>query len=93
MQLSPTFGLTDLAYADDIPLLGDSFVAVQEAVNQVHRFGEVVGLRINASKTKVLSTNVDPLLHQVYHVGGEPLEEVSSFKYDGASLTAFQGVW
>ncbi len=61
---------------------------MQEAVNQVHRFATVVGLRINASKTKVLSANVDPLLHQVINVGGEPLEEVSSFKYLGASFTA-----
>ncbi len=41
VQLSSTFGLTDLAYADDIALLG--------AVNQVHRFDAVVGLRISAS--------------------------------------------
>ncbi len=88
VQLSQTFGLTDLAYADDIALFGDSFVTVQEAVNQVHPFAAVVGLRINASKTKVLSANVDPLLHQVINVGGEPLEEGSSFKYLGASFTA-----
>ncbi len=36
-----TFGLTDLAYADDIALLGDSFAAVQEAVNRFHRFAAV----------------------------------------------------
>ncbi len=54
VQLSSTFGLTDLAYADDIALLGESSAAVQEAVNQAHRFAAVVGLHINASKTKVL---------------------------------------
>ncbi len=80
VQLSSTFGLTNLAYADDIALLGDSFVSVQEAVNKVHRFAAVVGLRINASKTKVLSAHVDPLLHQDINVWGEPLEEVSPFK-------------
>ncbi len=31
VQLSSTFGLTDLAYVDDIALLGESFTAVQEA--------------------------------------------------------------
>ncbi len=30
------FGLTDLAYPDDIALLGDSFVAVQEAPWVLH---------------------------------------------------------
>ncbi len=42
VQLSATFALTKLNYADDIALLGDSFVAVQEAVNPLHRFAAVV---------------------------------------------------
>ncbi len=32
----------NFAYADDIALLGDSFVAVQVAVNQDHRFAAVI---------------------------------------------------
>ncbi len=47
-----------------------------------------VGLRINASKTKVLSANLGPLVQQVINVGDEPLREVLSFKYLGASFTA-----
>ncbi len=47
-----------------------------------------VGLRINASKTKVLSANLDSLLHQVINLGDELLEEVLLFKYLGASFTA-----
>ncbi len=49
---------------------------------------EGVGLRINMSKTKVLSAYLDSLLHQVVNVGDELLEEVLSFKYLGASFTA-----
>ncbi len=46
--------------ADDIALLGESYEAVQEMVNGVHSFAIAVGLRINAVKTKVLSTQVNP---------------------------------
>ncbi len=38
VQVSSTLALTDLVYADDIALLGDSYEAVQEMVNGVHRF-------------------------------------------------------
>ncbi len=55
VQVSTTLALTDLAYADDIVLLDDSYGAVQEMVNGVHRFADAVGLRINAVKTSVLS--------------------------------------
>ncbi len=41
VQHSTTFGLTNLTYADDIAFLGDSFVAVHEAVNGVDRLNEV----------------------------------------------------
>ncbi len=33
---SKAFGLTDLAFADDIALFGDGIATVQAAVNQVH---------------------------------------------------------
>ncbi len=39
-------------------------------------------------KTEVLTVHVDPPLHQVINVAGEPLEEVSSFTYLGVPFTA-----
>ncbi len=60
VQVSTTLALTDLAYADDIAILGDSFEAVREMVNGVHRFANAVGLRIKAAKTKVLSAAMSP---------------------------------
>ncbi len=41
VQHSATFGLTNLTYADDIAFHGDSFVAVQEALNVVDRLTAV----------------------------------------------------
>ncbi len=54
MQVSST----GLAYADDIAPLGDSFEAVQDALEGVERYATAVGLRINAAKTKVLFAQV-----------------------------------
>ncbi len=58
VQVSSTVSITDLAYADGIALLGDSFEAVQDALEGVERYAAAVGLRINATKTKVLSAQV-----------------------------------
>ncbi len=41
-----------------IALLGDSFEAVQEVLEEVERYVAAVGLRINAAKTKVISAQV-----------------------------------
>ncbi len=47
--------LNNLTDADDIALLGDSAEAFQDALDNIDRFAKVVGLRVNASKTKVMS--------------------------------------
>ncbi len=51
-------------------------------------FSKVVGLWINASKTKVMSTQPRFGAQHVITLGGVPLEEVESFKYLGSSFTA-----
>ncbi len=42
-----TTSATDLAYADDIALLGDSFEAVQDALEGVERYAAAVGLKLS----------------------------------------------
>ncbi len=79
VKVSTTLTLMDLAYADDIAILGDSYEAVQEVLNGVHRFAYAVGLRINATKTKVLSAQMSPSSRGTIILNGVPLEEVSSF--------------
>ncbi len=69
-------------------LLGDSTEKIQSALNNKERYSKVVGLRINASKTKVMSTQPRPGAQHVITLGGVPLEEVESFKYLGSSFTA-----
>ncbi len=71
-----------------IALLSDSAAAVQDALNNIDPFAKVLGLRINASKTKVMSTQPRPGTQHAINLGGVPLEEVQSFKYMGSSFTA-----
>ncbi len=60
----------------------------QDALTNIDRYSKVVGLRINASKTKVMSTQpCSGALHDIT-LGGVPLGEVESFKYLGSSFTA-----
>ncbi len=56
VQVGENLCLTDLTYADDIALLGDTAEAIQDALDNIDRFAKVVELRTNASKTKVMST-------------------------------------
>ncbi len=88
IQVGENLYLTDLTYVDDIALLGDSAEAVQDALNNIDRFAKVVGLRINSSKTKVMSTQLRPGTQHTINLGGVPLEEVESFKYLCSSFTA-----
>ncbi len=88
MQVSSTVSITDLAYADDIVLLGDSFEAVQDALEGVERYAAAVGQRINATKTKVLSAQVATLQQSQLFLEGVPLEKVAAFKYLVASFAA-----
>ncbi len=48
--------LTDLTYVGDIVLLGDSAETIQDVHNGIDRYAKVVCLRIDALKTKVIST-------------------------------------
>ncbi len=66
--------LTDLTYADDIALLGDSAEALQGALDNFGRFAKVVGRWMNASKTKVMSTQPRPGTQHTINHGGLPLE-------------------
>ncbi len=88
VQVGEYLYLTDLTYADDITLRGDSAKAVQDGLDSSGRFAKVVGLRINASKTKVISTQSRPGTQHTIHLGGVLLEKVESYKYLGSSFTA-----
>ncbi len=47
--------MSDLAYADDIEILSSSNSEMQGLLEAVNRHAAAVGMRINTSKTKVMS--------------------------------------
>ncbi len=81
-MVGENFNITELRYADEIALLVYSTEAIQDALNNIDRYSKAVGLWINASKTKVMSTQPRPGAQHV------PLVEVESLEYLGSSFTA-----
>ncbi len=69
-----------LAYADDIVILSSSYSEMQGLLEAVNRHAAAVGMRINASKTKVMSTLIPGEQRQAVLLDGEPLEVVDKFK-------------
>ncbi len=55
VQVGATVHVSDFAYADDIVILSSSFSEMQGLLDAVIRHATAVGMRINASKTKVMS--------------------------------------
>ncbi len=58
VQVGATVHVSDLAYADDIVILSSSYSEMQDLLDAVNRHDAAVGMRINASKTKVMSALV-----------------------------------
>ncbi len=54
VQVGATIHVSDLAYADDIVILSSSFSEMQGLLEAVISHAVAVGMRINASKTKVM---------------------------------------
>lgn len=50
VRVGPNFSTTDLDFADDVAILGESYTEVQHALGEVDRISKLVGMRINASK-------------------------------------------
>ncbi len=79
VQVGANVHVSDLAYADDIVLLSSSYSEMQGLLEAVNRQAAAEGMRINVSKTKVLSA----LIH-----GDQRLEDVDKFKYLGSMMVA-----
>ncbi len=71
-----TVHVSDLAYADDIVILSSSYSEMQDLIDAVNRHAAAVGMRINASKTKVMSALVPDEQRQAILLDGEPLEDM-----------------
>jgi hypothetical protein len=77
--------ITDLDFADDIALISHLSDQAQEILTQVETEAANLGLHINASKTKVLSYNVQPA-PVIKTISGDSLDIVEYFKYMGSYI-------
>ena len=77
---------TNLRFADDIVLFGETLEELQDMLEELDREGKNVGLRINTSKTKIMTTEPerDPL-----KINGEEIDYVEEFVYLG-QIISFQ---
>ena len=85
VQVSTDFWLSDLDYADDVVVLGESVEHLQTALDRISSFAACVGLQINAAKTKVLGCNL-PSPCAPLTVLGTAIDIVPAFKYLGSTL-------
>ena len=49
--------ISNLSYTDDIVVIGSSMESLQKYIDALARHSEEVGLHVNASKTKLMSTD------------------------------------
>ncbi len=61
---------------------------MQVLLEAVNRHVAAVGMRINTSKTKVMSAFIPGEQRQAFLLDGEPLEDVDKFKYLGSMFVA-----
>ncbi len=82
--------MPDLTYADDIVILSSSYSEMQGLLEAVNCHAAAVGMRMNASKTKVMSTLIPGEQHQAVLLDGEPLKDVERFKFLGSLFFAYR---
>ncbi len=88
VQVGANVHVSDLAYAGDITILSRSYSEMQGQLETANRHAAAVGMRINASKTKVMSALIPGEQRQAVLPNGEPLEDVENFKYLGSMFVA-----
>ena len=82
---NPEIRIRELAYADDIALLNTSLQLAENLLQCVEQSASHVGLYLNATKTKVLTSNINSD-YIIKTVNGKNIEQVNNFKYLGAFI-------
>jgi hypothetical protein len=86
VNISPQQRITDLDYADDIAILTNTYTEMQDVLNRIDNVSRSVGLRINASKTKIFSSCVPNAEISRVILSGVAIEEVHHFRYLGSTF-------
>lgn len=77
--------VTELQYADDCALIGDTSEHLQEILSEYACIYDALGLHINVNKTKIMSIPHN-LPHHPISVKNKPLEYVHQFNYLGSIM-------
>ena len=72
-------------YADDLAILSHTEEHMQEKTRKLEENARMIGLKINAKKTKLMYLNTERLL--VIFVEGKQLDTLDSFNYIGNCIT------
>ena len=79
---------TNLRYADDTVLVGDSEPALQELINEINKRGQKLGLNINIQKTKCMRiSRLERKRMPKLTINKQNIEQVKSFVYLGHLIT------
>ena len=77
--------LTDLEFADDLALLGETVKSLQSNTDNMASTAAKVGLRISTEKTKVMSVREQQPM--VLKVNQQEAEKVEHFTYLGSNIS------
>ena len=79
--------ILELQYADDCALVAHTPLALQRSLDVVAGFYEAMGLKMNVNKTEILMQRQNPEPRLTFHINGEEIKQVTSFKYLGSILS------
>ena len=79
--------ITDADYADDLALLTDYLKDAETTLHNVEQLAKVIGLYVNATKTKYIATNQDTT-NGIKSLNGDKIDQVDDFNYLGSFIAS-----
>ena len=76
--------INNLRYADDTTLMAESEEELKSLLMKVKEESEIVGLKLNIQKTKIMASRPITSLQ----IDGETMETVTDFSFLGSKITA-----
>ena len=84
------YNINKLRYADDTTLIATSVADMAELLKRVKVESELLGLRLNVSKTNIMSIGPDSV-EEPLTIDGNEVESVSKFNFLGSLITKDDG--